>query len=368
MPLTARASITRVNRTAAVSTSGRPDLNRGPCPGRSPSIRGVRHAFVSLAQDGSLVYAQDGAIWRRAAGDNEARPLEIRIRQSPLVSGTFSTSANAYVSEIATRPDGAEVAFVSRGEIFVASTGSGLTRRITSTPAFEQHLRYSPDGRRLLFGSERDGVSEIFEVALPEGRAGFTAPGGLEEKKLIASEVDLLFPAYSPDGNRIAYIDNRSSLKVWDRTTNTTTVPLPPGQIYSYADGDLSYDWSPDGRFLLVTTGSIVGDMDIALCDASGKKPPVNLSQSGYANRSPFFLPDGQSLLWTSDRQGMRSPDGKGAQEDIFIAHLTQEAFDAFKLARSGAAVPAQAEVDDASKKNTDWQPQTEGIRTALPA
>lgn len=337
-------------------------LEPGAVPRQITQHQGRPARFVSLAQDGTLVYAQDGAIWRRAAGDGQARPLEIRMRQSPLVSGAFATSANAYVSEIVTRPDGAEVAFVARGEIFATSTGSGLTRRITSTPAFEQHLRYSPDGRRLLFGSERDGVCEIFEVALPEGRDGFTAPGGLEEKKLIASEVDLLFPAYSPDGNRIAYIDNRNSLKVWDRTTNTTTVPLPPGQIYSYIDGDLSYDWSPDGRFLLVTTGSIVGDMDITLCDVSGKKTPVNLSQSGYANGRPTFLADGQSLLWTSDRQGMRSPDGRGAQEDIFIAHLTQEAFDAFKLARSGAAVAAKAKAGEATTKTADWQPQTEGI------
>ncbi len=319
--------------------------------------------FVSLAKDGTLVYVQDGTIWRREAGGGEARPLDIRMRQSPLVSGAFATSANAYVSEIVTRPDGAEVAFVARGEIFVTATGSGLTRRITNTPAFEQYIRYSSDGRRLLFCSERDGASEIFEVALPEGRASFTAPGGLDMKKLIASEVDLLFPAYSPDGNHIAYIENRNSIKVWDRITNTTTTPLPSGHVYSYVDGDIGYDWSPDGRFLLVTLGSIVGDMDIALCDASGKNPPVNLSKSGYANRSPFFLPDGQSVLWTSDRLGMRSPDGKGAEEDIFVTHLTQESFDAFKLARSGAAVPAQASANEATKKNADWQPQTDGIR-----
>jgi len=337
-------------------------LEPGAEPRQITRHQGRPVRFVSLAKDGTLVYAQDGAIWRQPAGEGEARPLEIRMRQSPLVSGAFAASANGYVSEIVARPDGAEAAFVSRGEIFVVSTGNGLTRRITNTPAFEQHLRYSPDGRRLLFCSERDGVSEIFEAALPEGRASFTAPGGLEEKKLVASEVDLLFPAYSPDGNRIAYIDNRNSLKVWDRANNITTTPLPPGRVYSYADGDLSYEWSPDGRFLLVTTGSIVGDMDIALCDASGKKPPVNLSQSGYFNRSPLFLPDGQSVLWSSDRQGMRSPDGKGAQEDIFIAHLTQEAYDAFKLARSGGAGPAEAEAGDRGKKNPDWQPQTEGV------
>ncbi len=318
---------------------------------------------MSLAQDGTLVYAHDGVIWRRASNGGEALPLNIRIRQAPLVSGTFSASANAYVSEIVSRPDGSEVAFVSHGEIYVASTDSGRSRRITNTPAFEQHIRFSPDGRRLLFCSERDGVSEIYEVALPEGRSGFTTPGGMEEKKIIASEVDLLFPAYSPDGNRIAYLDNRNNIKVWNRVDNTTATPLPPGHVYSYADGDIGYDWSPDGRFLLATLGSIVGDMDIALCDATGKKPPVNLSQSGYANRSPFFLPDGQSVLWTSDRLGLRTPHGKASQEDIFIAHLTQEAFDAFKLARSGAGLPPKADSKDTNKNTTAWQPQTDGIR-----
>jgi hypothetical protein len=151
---------------------------------------------VSVARDGTLAYAYDGAIWRRDAKGGEARPLDLRIRQSPLVSGAFSTSANPYVSEIATRPDGSEVAIVARGEIYAVSTGSGRARRITSTPAFEQHVSFSPDGRRLLYASERDGASEIYEVALPEGRTGFTAPGGLEEKRIIASKVDLLFPAY----------------------------------------------------------------------------------------------------------------------------------------------------------------------------
>jgi hypothetical protein len=88
--------------------------------------------------------------------------------------------------------------------------------------------------------------------------------------------------------------------------------------------------------------GSIAGDLDVALCDASGKKAPVNLSQSGYANMNPTFLPDGQSVLWTSDRLGLRGADGTGGQMDLFIAHLTQEAYDAFRLARSGVDHPAR--------------------------
>jgi tricorn protease len=319
--------------------------------------------FLSMARDGTLVYAYDGSLWRRDAKGGEARRLDLTIRQAPLVSGSFAARANPYVSEIAARPNGSEVAVVARGEIYAVATGSGRARRITSTPAFEQHVSFSPDGRRLLYCSEREGASEIYEVALPEGRSAFTAPGGLEEKRIVASEVDLLFPAYSPDGQRIAFYEDRNRIKVWDRERDTTATALPPGYIYSYIDGDLSFDWSPDGRYLLATVGSIAGDLDIALCDATGRKAPVNLSQSGYANMNPTFLPDGQSVLWVSDRLGLRSADGSGGQMDLFIAHLTQEAYDAFRLARSGTPASPPMPSKSSMKDAAPWEPQTEGIR-----
>ena len=341
-------------------------LEAGDAPKQITHHQGRPVRFVSVARDGTLAYAYDGVIWRRDAKGGEARPLDLRIRQSPLVSGAFSTSANPYVSKIAIRPDGSEVAIVARGEIYAVSTGSGRARRITSTPAFEQHISFSPDGRRLLYASERDGASEIYEMALPEGRTGFTAPGGLEEKRIIASKVDLLFPAYAPDGQRIAYFENRNCIKVWDRTSGTTVTALPTGHVYSYIDGDLSFNWSPDGRYILANVGSIAGDLDVALCDASGKKAPVNLSQSGYANMNPEFLPDGQSVLWTSDRLGLRGADGTGGQMDLFIAHLTQEAYDAFRLARSGVDHPATTEKVPTNQTDATWQPQTDGIQHRL--
>ncbi len=316
--------------------------------------------FISVARDGTLVYAYDGGIWRIPAAGGAPGKVDIRIRQSPLVSGAFSALANRFASEIAVRPDGSEVAVVARGEIFVVSTADGRSRRITTTPAFEQHVSFSPDGRRLLYVSERDGVSHIYETALPEGRAGFASPGKLEEARLVDSSVDLLFPAYAPDGTRIAYLENRNGITVWDRDDATTRQALPPGSVYSYLDGDHQFAWSPDGRFILSTVGSIAGDMDIALCDASGENPPVNLSRSGYINMSPVFLPDGQAVLWTSDREGLRSPDGTGGQVDLFIAHLTEEAYAAFKLTLSGTE-PARSTATN--QIDTAWQPQTEGIR-----
>jgi len=334
-------------------------LTNGAMPRPITHHQGRPVRFVSVAQNGTLAYGYDGAIWRRDA-NGEARPLDIRIRQSPLVSGTFSANALRFASEIVARPDGSEVAVVARGEIFVVSTANGQSRRITATPAIEQQVRFSPDGRRLLYCSERDGVSEIYEVSLPEGRSGFAAAGKLVEVKLIASEVDLLFPAYSPDGNRIAYLENRNRIKVWDCEQNTTAEALPPGHLYSYLDGDHQFVWSPDGRFILTTVGSIAGDMDIALCDASGGEAPVNLSRSGYGNMNPYFMPDGRAVLWTSDREGLRSSEGNGRQADLFMAHLTQESYAAFKQARAGTSTALEPVTNESA---TTWLPQTDSIR-----
>jgi tricorn protease len=335
-------------------------LTNGAIPQPVTHHQGRPVRFVSADQNGTLVYVYDGSIWRHDAESGEARPLDIHIRQSPLVSGTFSANALRYASEIVVRPDGSELAIVARGEMFVVSTANGQSRRITTTPAFEQHVSFSPDGRRLLYVSERDGASEVYEVSLPEGRTGFASPGKLEEVKLIASEVDLLFPSYSPDGKRIAYLENRNRIKIWDREQNTTTEPLPPGHLYSYLDGDHQFVWSPDGRFILTTVGSIAGDMDIALCDARGEEAPVNLSKSGYGNMNPYFMPDGHAVLWSSDREGLRSSEGDGRQADLFIAHLTQESYAAFKQARAGTATATEKATNESA---TPWQPQTDSIR-----
>ena len=332
------------------------DENAQPSQVTKHSGQPVR--FLSLAVDGSMVYGFEGEIWRRAAGSSESQRVPIHISQGSLVAGTFSANANAYVSEIVVSPDDSEVAVVARGEVFVTSTSNGRTRRITSTPEFEHDVSFSPDGRTLLYCSERGGDSDIYEASVPANHPpSFTTAGAVTEKKVIDTEGDAFFPVYSPDGKRIAFLDNRRSIQVYDRATGKSVTVLKEGSIYSYQDGDLSLKWSPDGRWIIATTGSIIGDMDISLLDASGLAEPMNLSSSGYTDSSPQFTPDSKAVIWESDRNGLRKSDATAGQTDIFIAHLTQEAFDDFTGARNGVQVAAQ---DKAKEK---WEPQMRGLR-----
>ncbi len=54
-------------------------------------------------------------------------------------------------------PNGKEIAFIFHGEVFVTSVKEGTTKRITNTPEQERTIDYSPDGRAILYASERNG-------------------------------------------------------------------------------------------------------------------------------------------------------------------------------------------------------------------
>lgn len=333
-------------------------LEEGAQAKQITNLKGQPVRFVSAARDGALVYGFEGAIWRQAPGAAEAKLVPVHISQTSLISGTFSANANPYASEIAVSPSGEEVAVVARGEVFVVATASGRTRRITSTPEFEHDVSFSPDGRSLLYCSERGGDSDIYEASVAADHpASFTAAGAVMEKKVIDTEGDAFFPTYSPDGKRIAFLDNRRAIQVFDRESDKSVTVLPEGSIYSYQDGDLSLQWSPDGRFLVATTGSIIGDMDISLLDASGKAAPINLSTSGYSDMLPQFTADGKAVLWFSDRNGLRKADATAGQMDLYMAHLTQEAFDLYAQAKNGVNPEAAALAD------SSWLPQAQGIR-----
>jgi tricorn protease len=66
--------------------------------------------------------------------------------------------------DVSVSPNGKEVAFVFRGEVFVTSVEGGVTKRITNTPEQERLVSFSPDGKTLLYASERGNSWKIFET------------------------------------------------------------------------------------------------------------------------------------------------------------------------------------------------------------
>ncbi|HEY0864394.1 MAG TPA: S41 family peptidase [Lacunisphaera sp.] len=317
----------------------RAGLKPGARPVQVTAHRETAVRFLSVANNGTLVYGLEGEIWCRPAGAKQAARVPVRLPPGADRPATTTVSANDYLTEMKLSADGTQVAVVARGEVFVLSTATGTTRRITRTAAHERDVSFAPDGRSLVYVSERDGDMNIYEATLDEGT------GIVVERKLVDTAGDVLYPKISPDGRLLAYLADRNQLRVLNRATGATVTALPAGYFYSYRDDDMSFEWSPDSRWLTATVGSIVTNQDIVLLDASGRAAPMTVTHSGYHDAGPRFSPDGKAVLWASGREGMRHADATTGQLDIYLAYLTRAGFD------------AKDEADGA-----DWQPQPGGI------
>ena len=331
-------------------------LKPGARPVPVTEHRGAAVRFLSVAGNGSLVYGLDGEIWSRPAGAKQAARVAVRLPPDAVRPSTGTVSANEYLTEMKLSADARQVAVVARGEVFVLSPANGTTRRVTATPGHEQNVSFAPDGRSVIYIAERGGDMDIYETSLGDpAMTSFASPGPLVERKLVDTDGDALLPKVSPDGRLLAYIADRNSIRVLDRASGQTVTVLPPGFFYSYVDEDMSFEWSPDSRWITATSGSIVTNQDIVLVAASGQGTPMSVTRSGYNDQEPQFSADGKAVLWTSGREGLRQADYTTGQLDIYLAYLTRAGFDAKDEADGAAWQPQPGGIEQRTKRLTPY-------------
>lgn len=298
--------------------SGAPDqvTKHGPHPVR----------FLTAAGDGTLAYAYDGQLWVKRLG-REPKPLRITVaageRTNPARGEIFRDGA----TEFALSPKEDEVAFVVRGEIFVASVEHGTTKRITSTPEQERNVSWSPDGKTLYYAGERQGSWNVYAATLarPDEERFFRATL-LDEKPLLATKDDEFQPLPSPDGKSVAYLRNRDEIALFEAGRSRTLVPAV--RNYSYEDGDLRFAWSPDSRWLVCTAmqpGRWIGDMTVVNASTGDL---TDMTLSGYEEWAPQWSADGTAIVFASNRFGRRDHGSWDAEGDLLALDLTQEARD----------------------------------------
>ncbi len=302
-------------------------------PTQVTSHTGSPVRFLSASRSGDLCYAYDGELWVRPAGGSDRR-LAISTSADDIGRVVKPTDVSTQITEFDVSPDGSEIAFVARGEVFVASTEHGDTRRITNTPEQERSVSFSPDGRSLIYASERGQSWKIFRTDLTDkDEPNFFNATGFKETPVVEGTAEEFQPSFSPDGSEIAYLEERTTLKVLDLKTGKSRVVLPGDRNYSYSDGDQAYEWSPDGRWLAVQFLSPGRwSSEVGVVSASGDQKVINISQSGYEDERPHWSRKGEVLYWSSDRQGLRTQSGYGREQDIYAAYLTHAAWDRYQL------------------------------------
>lgn len=289
---------------------------------------------LSMSEAGVLCFSYDGEIYTAREGQ-DPRKVQIDIRTQSTANLDGIIQVNGGVQEMSISPDGKEIAIIARGEVFVTSVDGKFTKRITNTPEQERFVQFAPDGKSIIYASERDGRWQIYQAVKTRATEEpfFFAATLIEETPLVSNEKDNYLPQLSPDGKKLAFIEDRRTLKVMDLASKKEQILMTPEQLFHMQDGDQYFQWSPDSKWLLATYRPTMPNREVVLLDVSGQKPMVNLTQSGYSDGNPKWTPDGKQIIWFSNRFGMKShANSGGSQQDVFALFLTQEAWDRYQL------------------------------------
>lgn len=308
--------------------------------------------FLSQGADGTFAFTYDGEIYTKKGS---AAPVKVRIN---LTVDEEELPVNLYASnphEAVVSPDGKQLAYVGRGEIFVTSTAHESTRRVTDTPAGESTPAWAPDSRSLYYTSERDGHYNIYKATiLRDDDPNFSNATVIEEKPMfdVKDKIDRSYPSISPDGKKMAFVQDRTRLMVMDLKSGKVR-QLTDGSTIAYRTKGFSSQWSPDGKWILIEATDLRHQpySDIAIINVETGKMTY-ITKTGYFDQSPRWAMEGNAIIFISERYGMRNHASWGSMNDVMIAFLNRDSYDRFRLSEEDYEL--LKEVEKAQKKDAN--------------
>ena len=291
---------------------------------------------------------------------------------APAAAGTFTATEMMKLERLAdpaVSPDGKWVAYeatevsLPSGErnkdVYLVPLAGGEPRRLTSHPKSDGRPRFSPDGKRLAFLSNREGSSQVYLLDLLGGEPmkATSLPNGADAFVWIDDQTVLATSDVRPDGNdepkpaSLARVYDELFVRHWDawedgKRTHLFAVPLGGGTNQDLTPGDRDtppyslggpddYGVSPDGKEICFsrkddTLQAASTNAELFVVPVAGGEPKRIASNPGY-DGACRYSPDGAMIAfraqmragYESDRWRMMVYDRKAGS----VRNLT-EAFD----------------------------------------
>ncbi len=252
-------------------------------------------AFFLLVFAAPLSAQSTSDTTRRTAPDSDL-PL---IPTRPL---RFSTDEGTWMS-LDLSPDGRTIVFDLLGDIYTLPVTGGTATRITSGSGFDGQPRFAPDGRSIVFVSDRSGSENLWLVN-PDGTRVRALTRGPNQA--------FISPDFTPDGQYVV-VSKSNDLWLYSvgggnglRMTGTTPPPAAGGGGGAQPTNFMGASVAPDGRFVYAgaRTGpagynQMMGSTQVVMYDRRTGRLATRTLNLGNAFR-PAISPDGRSLAYAS--------------------------------------------------------------------
>jgi tricorn protease len=244
--------------------------------------------WPSADETGQIVYETDGELNVFDTRNGQTRHLSISVPSDGLYNRPSQVSAAKQIEGSALSPKGERVVVAARGDIFNVPVEKGVTRNLTRTSgAHDKHPRWSPDGRKIAFISDRTGEEEIFLIdALGTGKPEQLTSGGKAMRYP---------PEWSPDGKRLAFADKDRNLYVLTVADKKLTLAAhdPRREIRDYT-------WSPGSDYLAFSMLDPNNFRSIWIWGVDGKLHRV--TDEDFFEFQPAWDPQGKYLYYIAGR------------------------------------------------------------------
>ena len=210
-------------------------------------------------------------------------------------------------------PDGTRIVFMSNRdgnpEIYMMDADGGNQRNITNHPAGDYNPSWSPDGKRIAFVSDRDRFLDIH--GFPTTEIYVMDADGENQQNLTNNRAGDWSPSWSPDGKRIVFMSYREGHFIGDFediTSEIYVMDVDGGneqRLTENRKNDEGPSWSPDGTRIIFSSDR-KGDWvnyEIYVMDDDGGNLQ-RLTENRHDDGGGSWSPDGKRIVFSSDRDG----------------------------------------------------------------
>ena len=213
-------------------------------------------------------------------------------------------------------PDGTQIAFTYKGNIYITDAKGGQARQLTTNPAHETSPMWTPDGQNIVFSSTRDGSKDIFMVSAKGGApTRVTTHPHNEILRTILSDGTVLFAAAIQQD--ATYGDFPGQAQLYSTTLDggrpQQVTSLPIMNLSVNKDGKVLYEdyKGYEDPFRKHHTSSVTRDIWLYSPAAGQKSFGINsegsfkkLTDFNGEDRNPVFASDGKTFYYISEKDG----------------------------------------------------------------
>jgi len=271
----------------------------------------------TLDGDGTtLVYDQLGEIhlFDPATKKDQLVPIELDA-DLPEVRPHIQSVAGE-VEHTSVSPTGLRAAIEAHGEIFTVAVKHGPTRDITNTPGvMERAPAWSPDGQSIAYFSDESGLYALHVAP----QLGSAVAGSAAVKKFpLAAEPAYYFdPVWSPDSKRIAFRDNRLNIYMLDTTTGKVSTLGEPGVYGGFSSADFDLSWSPDSKWIAYPR-SMANHLHALFLYSVDTGKSTQFTSDMAESTTPAFDREGKYLYFVASTNAGATSDGLDMTSDLY--------------------------------------------------